>query len=257
MTGLSSSFNTKATYPWGRVATDPWPAEIVSMSGQPSLAEDPAGDPGAKVRAYVKWSLHFSESVCGMEEGMEAGRQGKVGGQPSRLYGIWGCALVGAHVWWVHTCGARWPGLGCSGNQANLAPGRAAPSLSSSASTWPMSICSSSSCGTCSPWSRRSTAESIAWDYIHSHHNQPTLDLLALKPMSIISCWMRRAASHRCAPRAAPAQGQSPCLGNSTAAETAAWGLAEQPPPSSLPLLQVLASWGKAPEPTPHFCSSA
>lgn len=30
-------------------------------------------------------------------------------------------------------------------------------------------------------------AENIAWDYIHYTDNRPTLDLLALKPMSIIS----------------------------------------------------------------------
>lgn len=163
---------------------DPWPPEIVSMSGQPSLAEDPTGDlMESKSGLDAKWSLLISLNLfAGWRRGWRWG-QGK---REAVHWPVWclGVRSVGAHVWGCV------PGVGCSGSQANLAP--------------PGRCCACSFEQLCINLANEHLqqlfvrhvftveqeeyrAESIAWDYIHYTDNRPTLDLLALKPMSIIS----------------------------------------------------------------------
>lgn len=51
-------------------------------------------------------------------------------------------------------------------------------------------------------------SENIAWDYIHYSDNRPTLDLLALRPMSIISLLDEESRF----PQVCPGLQAKPCL---------------------------------------------
>lgn len=55
-------------------------------------------------------------------------------------------------------------------------------------------------------------SENIAWDYIHYNDNRPTLDLLALKPMSIISLLDEESRFPKVNPRARRPSGRGPVL---------------------------------------------
>ena len=91
---------------------------------------------------------------------------------------------MGTHVWGCV------PGVGCSGSQANLAPlGRCCAcsfeQLCINLANEHLQQLFVQHVFTVEQEEYR--AENIAWDYIHYTDNRPTLDLLALKPMSVIS----------------------------------------------------------------------
>lgn len=164
---------------------DPWPPDIVSMSGQPSLAEDPAGDlMESKSGLDAKCSLHISLNLFAV--GWRRGWRQRQGKREAICRPVWclGVCSVGTHVWGCV------PGVGCSGSQANLAPlGRCCAcsfeQLCINLANEHLQQLFVQHVFTVEQEEYR--AESIAWDYIHYTDNRPTLDLLALKPMSVIS----------------------------------------------------------------------
>lgn len=104
--------------------------------------------------------------------------------------------------------------------------------------------------------------ECIPWDYICYNDNLPTLDLLALKPLSIISLLDEESRFPQVRPWARHPSGGDPTRGKLQGCWNLCRELADKPQPSSLPLLQGLPPAGRhltlpsLPLPRMHYLDS-
>lgn len=126
----------------------------------------------------AKWSLLISLNLFAVgwrRGGRQRQRKRETVCRHVRCLGV--CS-VGAHVWGCV------PGAGCRDNHANLAPCSFEQLCINLANEHLQQLFVQH---VFMVEQEEYRTESIAWDYIHYTDNRPTLDLLALKPMSVIS----------------------------------------------------------------------